>query len=106
MFAVAANRSDQWRQLNALTRAWAAADPKGPKCKALGSEIAAYFGGLTRLEHCWAYPGTRLLGAIEAAIEERNAASTASCAASSAPLSSRNIRRACRSRAGRLLATA
>jgi len=47
LFAVAANRSDEWRQLNALTRAWAA-DPKGAKAKSVASDPEAFFAGVAR----------------------------------------------------------
>ena len=77
LFAVAANRSDEWRQLNALTRAWAAADAKSPKAKSLASEAQALFSAISRLEYCWAYPGPRLLAGIAAAFEGSDAGTAA-----------------------------
>jgi arginine decarboxylase len=75
IFAAADHRTDQWRELHALSRAWATAT--GAQAGSLHAEAARTFAALTRLEHCWAYPGPRLLGALAAAIEQRDAASCA-----------------------------
>jgi arginine decarboxylase len=77
IFAAADNRTDQWRELHALSRAWATATPQGEQAESLRAEAARLFGSITRLEHCWAYPGPRLLAALGEAIEQRDAASFA-----------------------------
>ena len=77
VFAAADHRTDQWRELHALSRAWATAPAKGPYAENLRADAARTFGSLVRLEHCWAYPGPRLLTALAEAIEQRDAASFA-----------------------------
>ena len=68
VFAAADHRTDQWRQLHALSRAWATAPAKGAQAENLRTDAARTFGSLVRLEHCWAYPGPRLLTALGEAI--------------------------------------
>lgn len=75
VFAAAVNRTDQWRELHALSRAWATAQ---------GSQVETYRAGaakllqlISRLEQCWAYPGPRLLSAISEAMARRDAAAFA-----------------------------
>jgi len=72
IFAAASNRTDQWRELHALSRSWATA--AGAQADGLREKVSGTFVSITRLEHCWAYPGSRLLTAIREAIEERNSA--------------------------------
>src|SRR6187549_1374927 len=73
-FGVASNRADQWRQLNALARAWAAGGTKGA---AKQEECTRQWHAVRALEHFWAYPGPRLLEALSAALEAGDAATFA-----------------------------
>ncbi len=75
VFAAATARADQWRQLNALTRAWANLSDKSPRAEDLRNQSAQLFQTIKRLEHCWAYPGLRLLDAIGEALQGDAAAS-------------------------------
>jgi len=75
VFAAAVNRTDQWRELHALSRAWATAP--AAKAESLRTEAAALFASISRLEPCWAYPGSRLLTGIGEAITQRDAAACA-----------------------------
>ena len=73
-FSAAEARVDRWRQLCAVTRAWQARD----RARRFGqtrlfARRLHCFGELAPLEAFFAYPGTRLLGAIEEALAERNA---------------------------------
>jgi arginine decarboxylase len=77
VLAAAVNRTDQWRELHALSRAWATATPQGTQAESLHAEAARLFGSITRLEHCWAYPGPRFLTALGEAIAQRDAATFA-----------------------------
>jgi arginine decarboxylase len=72
IFAAAVSRTDQWRELHALSRAWATAP--GIQAESQRTEAAQLFQTITRLEQCWAYPGPRLLAAIGEAIAQRDAA--------------------------------
>ncbi|WP_281781823.1 aminotransferase class I/II-fold pyridoxal phosphate-dependent enzyme [Lysobacter auxotrophicus] len=68
-------RADQWRHLNASARAWADARPDAAakhraRCQEQLDEVL-------RIEHCWAYPGERLLGALREALDQGDAASFA-----------------------------
>ena len=71
VLVAASLRSDQWRQLNAAARAWAGANEASrgsarQTCdKLLDTAI--------RLEHCWAYPGERLLAAVRQALDDSDA---------------------------------
>src|SRR5687768_9380376 len=69
VFVAASARADQWRQLNALTRAWANLSDKSPRAEDLRNQSVQLFQTIKRLEHCWAYPGTRLLDAIGEALQ-------------------------------------
>ncbi len=75
IFAASANRIDQWRELHALSRAWATVPADGAQAESLRIEAARIFNSLTRLEHCWAFPGARLLKPLAEAIDRRDAAS-------------------------------
>ncbi len=72
ILAAAVNRTDQWRELHALSRGWATA--QGAQAEDLRSEAARLLEVIIRLEQCWAYPGPRLLTAIGEAIAQRDAA--------------------------------
>src|SRR5512134_3408954 len=71
IFAAAVNRTDQWRELHALSRAWATAE--GLQAESQRAEAARLLHSIIRLEQCWAYPGPRLLAAIGEAMAERDA---------------------------------
>ena len=75
IFAAAVNRTDQWRELHALSRGWATA--QGAQAEDLRAGAAKLLQVITRLEQCWAYPGPRLLTAIGEAIAQRDAATFA-----------------------------
>ena len=72
VFAAASQRSDNWRQLNALARAWASTSEEAAAAE-LKAECARQLEELRRLEHCWAYPGPRLLDSLSSAIERSDA---------------------------------
>ena len=61
VLAAASSRIDQWSQLNALARAWATAGSGNARATKLRGDSASQFAALSRIEHCWAYPGRRLL---------------------------------------------
>jgi arginine decarboxylase len=73
VFAAADKRIDQWRELHAMSRAWAEAPAQSEQAERLRADALRTFRTITRLEHCWAYPGSRLLRAVGEAIEERDA---------------------------------
>jgi len=77
VFAASAMRADHWRELNAQARAWAAATPASPQAEKLRAEATRIYTGLSRLEPSWAFPGARMVGAIAAALEARDAANFA-----------------------------
>ena len=72
IFAAASARIDQWSQLNALARAWATAAPKSPRADKLHGDIVTLLGAMLRIGYCWAYPGSRLLAAVDDALERRD----------------------------------
>jgi arginine decarboxylase len=71
IFAAAVNRTDQWRELHALSRAWATA--QGAQAESQRAAAACLLESITRLEHCWAYPGSLLLAALGEAMAQRDA---------------------------------
>ena len=64
VFAAADRRTDQWRQLHALSRAWATAPANSDQAESLRADAIRTFESIARLEHCWAYPGPRLMSAL------------------------------------------
>jgi arginine decarboxylase len=72
-FSAAEGRVDHWRQLCAVARAWQAATSRGASEDALFTDALELFATVAPLEAFYAYPGPRLLGAIEQALAERNA---------------------------------
>jgi arginine decarboxylase len=72
-FSAAEGRIDQWRQLCAVARAWQAAARGGTPDDALFTQAVELFAAVAPLEAFYAYPGPRLLGAIDEALAERNA---------------------------------
>jgi arginine/lysine/ornithine decarboxylase len=71
-FSAMEARSDRWRQISAVARAWHSAATRGNKDDALFAETFSRFGEVAAFEAFFAYPGPRLLGAIEEALAERN----------------------------------
>jgi arginine decarboxylase len=72
VFAAASSRIDQWSQLNALARAWATAVPGSVQSDKLHAEVAQQLASITRIEFCWAYPGSRMIAAVGEALERRD----------------------------------
>jgi len=76
-FSAAEARIDRWRELCAVGRAWEAAVAHGTS-REPGADLHAAAAGLLAeigpLETYWAYPGPRLLQAVDEALQERNAA--------------------------------
>lgn len=65
-------RADQWRELNATARAWSdAGDGAAPR---LRSRCQTLLNEVLRIEHCWAYPGERLLDALRETLDQGDAA--------------------------------
>ena len=67
VLVAASLRADQWRELNADARAWAKAGSNADS-SAHRQRCTAGLAQLRRMEQCWAYPGERLLAALEAAL--------------------------------------
>ena len=72
-FSAAEARTDRWRQLCAAVRAWQAANAQNADDDTGLNEAISLFGDVASLEAYFAYPGPRLLSAIEQSIAERNA---------------------------------
>jgi arginine decarboxylase len=72
-FSAAEARTDRWRQLSAVVRAWQAAHARGAQDDTLFAEAVALFGDVAALEAYFAYPGSRLMAAIDESLAERNA---------------------------------
>jgi arginine decarboxylase len=72
VLAAAVNRTDQWRELHALSRAWVTATPQSEQAESLRAEGARLLRTILRLEQCWAYPGPRLLSALNEAVTRRD----------------------------------
>ncbi|MGY3264863.1 Orn/Lys/Arg family decarboxylase [Lysobacter sp. HA35] len=73
VFSAASSRSDQWRELNALARAWADQRSAGEQGERYRGQCRTLLGRITRLEFCWAYPGTRLLSSLDGALDSGDA---------------------------------
>ncbi len=72
-FSAAEARSDRWRQLSAVVRAWQAAPAQDSAGDALFTEAMTLFTEVAPLEAFFAYPGPRLMAVTEQALAERNA---------------------------------
>src|SRR6476469_1922715 len=72
-FSATEARTDRWRQLNAVIRAWQSAPGSDPQNTKRYAEAVALFGDVALLEAFFAYPGPRIMTAIEEALAERNA---------------------------------
>ena len=77
VLVAAVNRVDQWRELHALSRAWATATPGDTQADNLHAEAVRLLASISRLEHCWAYPGHSLLAALGESLAQRDAATFA-----------------------------
>ncbi|UTA53325.1 aminotransferase class I/II-fold pyridoxal phosphate-dependent enzyme [Lysobacter soli] len=75
VLVAASLRADQWRHLNASARAWASASPSNASKQR--EHCQERLDDVLRLEHCWAYPGERLLTALRNALGEGDAATFA-----------------------------
>src|SRR4051812_37335022 len=72
-FSATEARTDRWRQLNAVVRAWQSANRNDTEDTRRYAEAVALFGDVAVLEAFFAYPGPRVMSAIEQALAERNA---------------------------------
>jgi arginine decarboxylase len=72
-FSAAEARNDRWRQLAAVVRSWQSIGAQGSREEALYGQASALFGEIVALESLFAYPGPRLMSALENALSERNA---------------------------------
>jgi hypothetical protein len=73
-FSAAEARFDRWRQFCAVARAWQAAAVGGKSENAPFGDALSLFSEVAALEAFFAYPGSRLMAAIEQSLSERNAA--------------------------------
>lgn len=71
VLVAASLRADQWRELNAVSRAWA--DAGDGASSRLRAQCQALLDGVLRIEHCWAYPGERLLTVLREALDQGDA---------------------------------
>jgi arginine decarboxylase len=67
-FSAAQARADRWAQLSVSARTWSAAVSRGQPGAAPKGEAAEALNGLAALEEFWAYPGPRLMSAVEACL--------------------------------------
>jgi arginine decarboxylase len=72
-FSAAEARTDRWRQLSAVGRAWEATVARGKADDSLADDAARLLADMTILEEYWAYPGSRLMNTVGEALKERNA---------------------------------
>jgi arginine decarboxylase len=72
-FSASEARTDRWRQLSAIARAWESAVATAQPDEIFHSEAGRLLAELNPLESYWAYPGPRLGASVAEAIEARNA---------------------------------
>ena len=72
-FSAAEARTDRWRQICATVRAWQAATTHSDAEERLFGDAFRLFGESAALEAFYAYPGPRLMAALEQSLAERNA---------------------------------
>jgi arginine decarboxylase len=72
-FSATEARTDRWRQMNAVVRAWQSATGSDTEDTRRYAEAVALFGDVAMLEAFFAYPGPKVMSAIEEALAERNA---------------------------------
>ena len=77
VLSVSSTRTDKWRHLNAIARTWANLSDKATQGPTLRADAAKLLDTIMQVEHCWAYPGQRLLGAITDALEANDASTFA-----------------------------
>ena len=73
-FSAAEARTDRWRQMSAVGRAWETAVSRGKPDESLHDDAARLLAEVAILEDYWAYPGSRLMATVGEALKERNAA--------------------------------
>jgi arginine decarboxylase len=71
-FSAAEARTDRWRQIFATVRAWQAINGRTAEEEALFAKTVTLLSDVAALEGYFAYPGPRLMAAIEHALAERN----------------------------------
>jgi arginine decarboxylase len=71
-FSAAEARTDRWRQISAVVRAWHAAHARGAQDDALFAEAVGLFAEVAALEAYFAYPGPRLMAAVDQSLADRN----------------------------------
>ncbi|HZX76804.1 hypothetical protein [Lysobacter sp.] len=71
VLVAASLRADQWRELNATARAWA--DAGDTAAARLRARCQTLLSDVLRIEHCWAYPGERLLTSVREALDQGDA---------------------------------
>src|SRR5688572_16307977 len=76
VLVAASLRAEQWRQLNALARSWNASGDS-PRATGLRAQCKELAGTISRIEHCWAFPGQRLLGVLRKALDDGDASAFA-----------------------------
>ena len=73
-FSAAEARTDRWRQMSAVGRAWETSVARGKPDDSLREDAAKLLGEVAILEDYWAYPGSRLMTTVREALKEGNAA--------------------------------
>src|SRR5215510_12201051 len=73
-FSAAEARTDRWRQMSAVARAWESSVTRGKPDESSRDEAAKLLGEVAILEDYWAYPGPRLMTTVRDALKEANAA--------------------------------
>src|SRR5262245_4478505 len=71
-FSASEARADRWRQLLAVARAWQSSATHGKPDDTLFGDVVSLFGEVAPLEAFFAYPGPRLMAAIEQSLAEHN----------------------------------
>ena len=72
-FSAAEARTDRWRQMNAVARAWESAVTQRQNDQKYHADVVRIYAEIKPLEDYWAYPGPRLMSTVGEVIEERNA---------------------------------
>jgi arginine decarboxylase len=72
-FSAAEARTDRWRQMNAVARAWESAVTQRQNDQKYYADVVRIYAEIKPLEDYWAYPGPRLMSTVGEVIEERNA---------------------------------
>ena len=63
-FSAAEARTDRWRQMSAVGRAWEASVSRGKPDDSLAEDAAKLLADIAILEDYWAYPGPRLMATV------------------------------------------